>query len=283
MILGMRRTAGVDGPGRGASAGLRAPEIPIPKTDMRTLDMTTPRISEGPLFDQLVDKYGFRDDVAERILEIARRVGPNAVPVSNGFITITYQGRSLNVPHYRKYIVETHTGNIARKVAHPVRMNYNSSSDVPVPPNRKKGANMATRRTAKAAPVEEPEEVEEAGQFDGHLTKNLSPTMQDYAVWFEDNVAPLDDVDPARLLALGSSLYPHFQKSEFNQERREERKSARSSAVEEPEEEELEEEPAKPARRPARSAAKPEVKASAAKAPARASGRRPRATAAAPY
>ncbi len=139
-------------------------------------------------------------------------------------------------------------------------------------------------RKAAAAPVEpeEQEEAEQEGQFDRHLTKDLSPTMSDYADWFHENVADIDELgksDPGRLLALGSTLYPHFQKSDLNQGRREARRTDRAAAngaEEEPE-------PAKPAPRgrkpaagaaaPARSAAKP-----AAAAPARpARGRKPAA------
>jgi hypothetical protein len=247
--------------------------------------VTGSRISSNEAIRQLAKLYGFDKAKAERALEVARRVGPDAEPVANGYITITYQGRSLNVPHYAKYVIETHTGKSAGKVAHLPPMKYNRESDVkPIISQRKAKAMPPKRTRAAAVVVEEPEEVEEeeGGQFDHHLTKNLSPTMQDYAVWFEENVAALDDVDPARLLALGSSLYPHFQKSDLNQERREARKAARASAVEEDDDEEVEETPpAKPAKRTGRTAAAPAAKSSA--APAKAPARRTRQKTAAPY
>jgi hypothetical protein len=91
------------------------------------------------------------------------------------------------------------------------------------------------KRAAQTAPaVEEVEETEvDENPFDHHLTKDLSATMSDYADWFHENVTDIDDLgktDPARLLALGSTLYPHFQRSPLNQERRAARKAERQSA-----------------------------------------------------
>jgi len=40
--------------------------------------------------------------------------------------------------------------------------------------------------------------------------------MNDYATWFEDNVAKLDDLEADRILALGTTLGSHFHKSDFN-------------------------------------------------------------------
>jgi hypothetical protein len=90
-------------------------------------------------------------------------------------------------------------------------------------------------KRAAAAVVEEPEVEEvEGNPFDHHLTKDLSPTMADYGDWFHENVTDIDELgktDPGRLLALGSTLYPHFQKSPLNQERRAARKTERAAAA----------------------------------------------------
>jgi len=87
---------------------------------------------------------------------------------------------------------------------------------------------MATARGRRTAPEPEPASDGEP-DFEIYLTKDLSATMTDYGTWFEDNVADLDKVDPARLLALGSTLYPYFQKSDFNVQRRQERRDARAA------------------------------------------------------
>jgi hypothetical protein len=96
-------------------------------------------------------------------------------------------------------------------------------------------------KRAAAAVVEEPEVEEvEGNPFDHHLTKDLSPTMSDYADWFHENVTDIDELgksDPGRLLALGSTLYPHFQKSDLNQNRRAARKEERAAAAPAAEEE----------------------------------------------
>jgi hypothetical protein len=129
---------------------------------------------------------------------------------------------------------------------------------------------------AAAAPPAEPESNGEV-DFQKYLDKDLSPTMSDYVEWFEDNVASLEDVPIDKLLALGSALYPHFQKSDFNIDRREARKAARAP---EPETEPA----AKPARGRPRRAAAPEPEPEPAPAPARKGrGRAKAAAAEAPY
>ena len=85
-------------------------------------------------------------------------------------------------------------------------------------------------RRAAAAPAPEPEV--EAEDYSKYLEKDLTPTMSDYADWFEENVAPLADLELDRILALGTTLYPKFQKSEFNVSRRDARRAERASAGE---------------------------------------------------
>jgi hypothetical protein len=85
-------------------------------------------------------------------------------------------------------------------------------------------------RGSRARTAPEPEVAEQNGDaedFGKYLDKPLTATMEDYVTWFEDNVAKLEDVPVDKLLTLGSTLYPKFQKSAFNQERREERAAAR--------------------------------------------------------
>lgn len=89
----------------------------------------------------------------------------------------------------------------------------------------------ARGRRAPAPPVE-PEPVNGEVDYGTYLDKAPTAKMTDYATWFEDNVASLKELgksDPARLLQLGSTLYPHFQKSEFNIEQSEKRRAERSA------------------------------------------------------
>jgi hypothetical protein len=80
--------------------------------------------------------------------------------------------------------------------------------------------------------------------------------MADFVTWFEDNVASLDDLPVDKILTVGIATYGHFQRSDFNVNRREERRAARQSTRPDPE---PEPEPAKPAGRGrSRRAAAPE-------------------------
>lgn len=139
------------------------------------------------------------------------------------------------------------SGRPERLAQHP-RLDYTRSNKPPTattPNKTEKAITMPPRgrkATAAAAPVvEEPEETD-AGQFDHHLTKDLTDTMTLYGDWFHENVADINELgasDPGRLLALGSTLYPHFQKSDANQRMRAARKAERASSngdAEEPEE-----------------------------------------------
>jgi hypothetical protein len=183
---------------------------------------------------------------------------------------------------------------MAEKVASARRMDYTKGNAKPRTTNVENKGKVTTMpprgRKGAAVPVEPEEVLEEengAGLFDHHLTKDLSPTMSTYADWFHANVADIDQLgkdDPARLLALGSTLYPHFQKSPENQAARAERKAARAVAVE-PEPEPEPEPVAQPARRgrpSTKAAAAAPAAAPAAKAPARRRGAAP-AAAEAPY
>jgi len=135
-----------------------------------------------------------------------------------GFVTIRYFGLS-------RFSLEDHTGNTHEKgLAKRVPSRYSSGKAT----SRKRRERMATARGRRTAPEPEPASDGEP-DFEIYLTKDLSATMTDYGTWFEDNVADLDKVDPARLLALGSTLYPYFQKSDFNVQRRQERRDARAA------------------------------------------------------
>lgn len=200
----------------------------------------SPGVSAESALAILKGIYRFSDDTAKKIINRAWHDGESVHgnPSGPGHIYITSLGNG-------RYSVARNSGKISGNrpgiLAQPGRMDYNRvrrAKPVNSPNPYGKAIIMPPRgrRAAAAAPVEpEPEPAEEtAGQFDHHLTKDLSPTMQDYGDWFHQNVADIDELgktDPGRLLALGSTLYPHFQKSDLNQERRAARKSGRAAAA----------------------------------------------------
>lgn len=172
----------------------------------------------------LQDKYGFDQDRAERAIQIAHQYEMNNTPIPGGYVSIRHK---YSRPSPLRYSIEEHTG----KVAAGTGKGYNQGNDVLPndPPIRPKGKTMPARaRTAPAEPAEETGEED----YSRYLDKDLSATMTDYAEWFEENVAEFKDLDPERILALGSTLYPKFQKSDFNIERREARRAERASAAE---------------------------------------------------
>lgn len=195
-----------------------------------------------------------------------------------------HAGRAIGAKAERGgYAIRRNSRNrMAGKVAPAGLMDYTKGNAKPprvtTPSIKRKATIMPPRgRRAAAAPVDpEPEVAEEAvvdeNPFDRHLTKDLSPTMSDYGDWFHENVADITELgsqDPYRLLALGSTLYPQFQKSDLNQSRKAERAAARQAAAPEPEQEP--EEVVAPARkgRPARAATSKVAAAAPVPAPAR--------------
>src|SRR5215469_10384727 len=236
-----------------------------------TVDTVTTGRGVRTIAAELMSEYGFSEDDAYFILNYtaADKKRPSKEwKLRNGFITIRYHGRA-------RFTLEDHR-ETARKIPerrvaiHP-RMAYTpEGKGNPAAHPVRRDTHMPPARGRRSAPAPAPApapEPEENGQVDyqKYLDKELSPTMTDYVTWFEDNVAQLEDVPVDKLLVLGSSLYPHFQKSDFNIERREARRAERAPAPEP--------EPAKPAARGGRSrraaAPEPEPEPEPAPAPAR--------------
>jgi hypothetical protein len=241
---------------------------------------------------RLMDEFGYTYDAANDVIRYTAQntTSPASewkTPNAEGFITLRYHGLS-------RFTLEDHREFPGKGLAIRKRMEYNredkglparkhvtatSRRDTHMPPAR------GRRAATQPAPAPEPE-PENNGQvdFQKYLDKDLSPTMSDYVDWFEENVASLDDVPVDKILALGSSLYPHFQKSDFNIERREARKTSRQP---EPEPEPAPAKPAARAGRRGRPAAQPEPEPEPEPTPAparRGRGRQPKAAAAeAPY
>jgi hypothetical protein len=226
-------------------------------------------------------KYGFTMEQTRFLLrytadDVRKPSKEWKVPNSDGFITLRYVDPS-------RFDLEDHTENSSRKgVAIRPVPEYNRKGNAKVPHPRRDSP-MPTARGRRAAQVAPPEpEPEENGtiDFQRYLDKDLSPTMTDYVTWFEENVAALEDVPVDKLLSLGSAMYPHFQKSEFNITQREARRSERARPEPEPEPE-----PVKPTRgRPRKTAAAAPSAPEPAAAPARRGRGRPaKATAEAPY
>lgn len=239
----------------------------------------------------LMDTYGYTYDAANMVLKhtaeqkrLSGRDQEWKTPDADGFITVRYYGLS-------RFTVEDHREFPRKRLAPRADMAYNRGSkglpenreqkerNTPMPPAR-------GRRAATAPPP--PAEPEANGEVDyqRYIDKDLSPTMTDFVTWFEDNVGSLDELPVDKILTIGVSVYGHFQRSDFNQDRREERRAARQASRPAPE---PAPEPAKPAGRAGRSrrAAAPEPEPEpepAAPASRRGRGRSSRAAGAeAPY
>jgi hypothetical protein len=234
---------------------------------------------------RLTDDCKFPEPKARRLLNIAWEFGQKAEPCPGGYVHVWYHGKDDT--NTLLFSVVEHIGPSARKgVAQPTEKDYTQEETVPsrygsgkaATRNRRKESAMPPKRTRAAAP--EPEVAEANGDavdFKKYLTKPISPTMSDFAEWMDQEVPGWDKVEVDRILVIGVTLYSHFQKSQFNIDRREARRAEREAAAPEPE-------PAAPARSGrgrSRTAPAPSKPAAAKSAP-RASGRaKTRATAAA--
>jgi hypothetical protein len=124
---------------------------------------------------------------------------------------------------------------------------------------------------------DEPAEEDER-DYRIYAEKPITATMEDFAEWLEQEVAPLDSMDPIRLVALAGTLRMEFQKSQFCKDRREERRNAARVAKApkpkaEPPAKATKTKAAAPAAKPAPAKAKaaaPAAKPAAAKVPAQA-------------
>lgn len=94
---------------------------------------------------------------------------------------------------------------------------------------------MAPRGKAQAEP--EVEETVSERDFTVYAEKELSPTMHDYVTWVVDNVfdgdeKAFEEAAPEQLLYIGITVYQHFQRSDFNKERKEARRAEKAEAAE---------------------------------------------------
>jgi hypothetical protein len=232
-------------------------------------------ITGAQALDRLTRDCRFAEERARRILNIAWEFGNKAEPCPGGYVHVFYQGPG-NGGHL--FSVVEHIGDSPRrKVATGEIKDYTQGkTEMPGQSGRattNRRENKMPRGRTRTAP--EPEVAAangEAEDFGKYLDKPLTATMEDYVTWFEDNVAKLEEVPVDKLLALGSTLYPKFQKSDFNISQREARAAER----------EPEPEPAKPTR--GRSTAKSAASKPAGRSAAKSTGRsttRGRSTAAA--
>jgi hypothetical protein len=253
------------------------------------------KISETTALAQLQETYGLEDWRAQKVLEIARQFGRKAEPCAGGYVLVIDRG--LSSSGRRLFNLVNH----AEAVAPRSEVRYTSSKPVNI--IKKKEKVMPPRRAAKPAPAPEPEpEVEEAEEqeveidYRSYVDKPLTATMQEYFEWAEEQIGPLDELPTDVLWTLGARFYNWFQKSPEHRAKREARRQERlatRAAGNGADEEETEEEapaPARPSRKAGRPARKPapvaeaepeEEEAPAKPAPRR--GRKPAATATAPY
>jgi hypothetical protein len=182
---------------------------------------------------RLTDDCRFPEAKARRLLNIAWEFGQKAEPCPGGYVHIWYHGKD-DTEQYVFSVVE-HIGPDAKKgLAKPAEKGYTQRKQTKASgASRTKKGNTMPPRGRRPAPEPEPEQNGEV-DLQKYLSKDLTPTMLDYTEWFEENVAPLADLrkDLPRILYLGVTLYSHFQRSDFNVERREERRAERASARE---------------------------------------------------
>lgn len=239
-----------------------------------------PDIANVPEMRAALAEYGLAGDDADALFRIAAEFGIKSEPVADGYITVRYHKLS-------RFSLEDHTGiTHGKRVAKGPATVYTQEGDPELPSRYSSGKAATMRRKEMPArgrkPAAAPAPVEptvEEVDYQFYIDKDLTATMRDYVEWFEKNVSKLNKLDEDKILTLGVSLYSHFQKSDFNVDRREARRAEREAAAEAP----PEPEPAAPARGRGRRA--PAATAPANAAPARsgrpARGRRPAAAAAA--
>ena len=81
---------------------------------------------------------------------------------------------------------------------------------------------------------EEDDDDDEPSDYTPYLTKDITPTMEDFAEWINREVGDINVLgaeDPVRLVALAGTLRMEFQRSDFNKERRAERQAASAKAA----------------------------------------------------
>jgi hypothetical protein len=246
------------------------------------------RISGETALLRLTRDCKFEDWRALRILEIARDYQLKREPCPGGYVEVQCHGRvtryrdeTVFPDHYLFSVIENVGETPRRKVATGEIKDYTQGNTDPKPGRPGRAQSTSRRkempRGSRARTAPEPEVAEQNGDaedFGKYLDKPLTATMEDYVTWFEANVARLEDVPVDKLLSLGSTLYPKFQKSDYNIQRREERAAAR----------EPEPEPETRPARGSRSTAKPATGKPAGRSAAKSAGRsttRGRTTAAA--
>ncbi len=245
------------------------------------------RIRELSAIKQLQDKYGFKHDRAERILDIARRYQVNNEPVPGGYVTVRQW------PDTGRFSIEEHVGKEPGKVAPAPARDYNQSS---TPSPRKRRETMPRGRAAAA--VAESAETETATDYTVYKDKEPTATMSDFADWIIQEVGLEFTSKPAEAafrdgVRLGGTLRMEFQRSDFNKTRREERRAARvagngaaETAAAEPESSSAGVRAARASRAAKAKSAPAEATPAEPAAPARRRGRpaaKPTATANAPY
>jgi hypothetical protein len=208
----------------------------------------------------------FPDAKARRLLNIAWEFGQKAEPCPGGYVHIWYHGQDDTDKHI--YSVVEHIGPVANSEGEA----YTERSTVTrTTVTQRKERTMPPRKGRQAAPEPVVEETANgASKLDNvqkYLDRDNTPTLADYAEWFDTNVVDPSTVAADRLIGLAVTFYGEFQASDFNRDRKAERKAEREAAApaEEPE-------PAKPAGR-ARGAGKPAAAKPAAAKPAARAGR----------
>ena len=233
--------------------------------------MVAVNVITGEEAAKVLKRYGFSDTRIIRILDIAREFTNKNEPCPGGFVGVRFRGNVSGHPGQYLYEIEDHTGKPAEKVAPATGKRYtqgdenesDSSQDKTPTQRRRNTMPPRSKSRTQTAPAPEPEAVNgDAPDLSAYLTKDYTATQGDFLDWFEQEVAKLDNITSERALVLGAVLYGHFQRSDFNHQRKEARRAERAAPAPAPapaSDESTPAAPARPARRtaPAAAPAKP--------------------------
>jgi hypothetical protein len=170
-------------------------------------------------------KLGFEPSRAYRVIEIAQEYGESREPIADGSISVKRAGGSTFYVEINR--VNPSVRNRPVQVAQSSDGRYSSSTGKKGKADTIPGKQRSRTMPRKAA-VTEPEvdETDEAPDYTVYADKDITPTMEDFHEWLEQEVGIELDL---RSVALGGTLRMEFQKSQFNKDRRAQRQAERAA------------------------------------------------------
>lgn len=171
--------------------------------------------------------HGITGPIAARVLEIARRVGENAEPTDNGYLSV-YYNHSDGYHIEERISTESHRPVVAANAKAGYSRTRTARTQAKDSTPNKKEIPMPTKRGAVAEAEPEVDEAEEGEKdYTVYADKPITQTMIDFHEWLQDVVGVELDL---RSVALGGTLRMEFQKSDFNRDNRAARQAEREAA-----------------------------------------------------